>query len=297
MKRKLLLIILLSLFLPFSSRAAILYLEPSSGSYHQGDTFVVSLRIDTEKDCINTVEGQLNFSQDILEALDFSQGNSLLTLWVNPPLINQAAGIVSFTGGIPGGYCGRISGDPGESNLLGRIVFKAKTAGNGQLKISDTSQVLLNDGLGTLAELERKEAVFTILTGASEVSKQEWQEERVKDNLPPEIFKIEINQDPLIFEGKYFITFSTTDKQTGLDYYEVREGEGRWRRTVSPCLLEDQGLRSIIEVRAVDKAGNALVVEHQPTSKPTPSSPIVLAYILMAIGLIYGITRKLNFKK
>ncbi len=296
MKYKLLLIILLSLFLPLSGRAAILYLEPASGSYHSGDTFVVSLRIDTEKECINTVEGNLSFSKDILEAIDFSQGNSLLTLWISPPLINQATGAISFSGGIPGGYCGRIPGDAGESNLLGKIIFKVQsgvaspTVGgripDAQVRFLETSQVLLNDGFGTPAKLSvAKEAVFTILSGIAETPKKEWQEELEKDKIPPEQFKIEINQDQAIFEGKYFITFSTTDKQTGIDYYEVKEGKGDWQKTISPYLLEDQSLESIIKVKAVDKAGNERIAEYPIPKKPLPYWIIIL--VLIGAGIIW----------
>ena len=296
MKHQLLIILLLSLFLPLTSRAAILYLEPSSATYHQGDTFVLSLRIDAEEECLNTVEGNLTFPQDVLRAVDFSQGNSLLTLWVSPPLINQAAGAISFTGGIPGGYCGRVIGDPGESNLLGKVIFKAKEVEppegvrTPKVEFSATSQVLLNDGLGTIAGLSAKGAEFTILPKSFDTAqgKNEWQEELMKDKTPPEVFKIEINQDPSIFDGKYFIVFSTTDKQTGLDYYEVKEGESSWQRAASPYLLEDQGLRSIIRVRAVDKANNHLIIEQLPTKKPFPYWIIFVLLGAVIVGWLFA---------
>ena len=301
MKQKLLLIILLLLFLPLSGRAAILYLEPSSGSYYQGDTFIINLRIDSENECINTVEGNLSFPQDILQVVDFGQGNSILTLWISPPSFNQESGKISFIGGIPGGFCGRIPGDPGESNLLGKIIFKVKEIRGEQfsaeVSFSASSQVLLNDGLGTPAKLETRGAVFEIkevrpLGGEVEPQKNEWQEELAKDTVSPEVFKIEIHQEPSIFEGKYFITFSTTDKQTGLDYYEVQEGDGGWRRAASPYLLEDQGLRSIIEVKAVDKAGNYLVVEQLPTQKPLSYKYFAIILVLMIGGIVWFIIRR-----
>jgi len=289
--QKLLAIFLFSIFyFLFSASgvgAAVLYLEPSSGEYYQDDTFLVEIRIDTEGECINTVKADLSFSKEILEAKDFSQGDSILTLWLEKPKIDQKSGLISFTGGIPGGYCGELPGEPGKPNLLGRIIFQPKEVSGGQpsakVEFLESSQVLLNDGFGTPAKLTRKGAVFTILPEKREVPKEEWQEELAKDTIPPEPFEIEIQQTPEIFEGKYFITFSTTDKQTGIDYYEVSEVPPIWtlktakvEKAESPYLLKDQSLSSIIKVRAVDKAGNERIAEYIPPKKPLPYWIIII---------------------
>lgn len=278
------------LLLPLTVQGAILYLSPSSGEYYQDDTFIIEARIDTEDECINTVEANLSFPSDILEAVDFSLGDSILIFWVSPPSISQETGLISFTGGIPGGYCGKLPGDPGESNLLGKMIFKVKeipqtlTPGTAKIEFLENSQVLLNDGLGTPAKLGIKGAALTVLSEKLEVSKDEWQEEIKKDITFPEQFEIKIHQDPAIFEGKYFIIFSTTDKQTGIDHYEIKEGKGEWITTQSPCLLKDQSLQSIIKVKAVDKAGNERIAEHIPARKPLPYWVIIL--VLVGIGII-----------
>lgn len=272
---------------PAIAFAAELYLEPAEGEYHQVDIFIVEIRLDTEGEYINTGEINLVFSQDILEMKDFSKGNSILTLWVVEPSFSNQTGIISFTGGIPGGY-------QGENGLLGKIIFQAKEKGEGKLQFQETSQVLLNDGLGTKAELKTKETNFTILAEKLETSSDEWQEELEKDTIPPESFKIEVNQDSSIFDGKYFITFSTTDKQTGVDYYEIREGKRDWKRVTSPYLLEDQSLKSIIKIKAVDKADNERIVEYIPPKNPI--SYFVIILILTGIGIvawkIYKIIKK-----
>ena len=196
---QILIAILFCVLIPLGVEAVVLYLEPSQGQYQLGDTFIAEARIDTEEECINTIEANLSFSQDVLRAVDFSQGNSILTIWVKPPEINQELGLISFVGGIPGGYCGALPGEPGEPTLLGRIALRAidetDTKQNtkphekiAKLQFLDSSQVLLNDGLGTPAKLTRKGAVFTILAEKLEVPKEEWQEELKKDNIPPEPF-------------------------------------------------------------------------------------------------------------
>ena len=299
MIRKLLLTISLFIFLPSLSSAAVLYLEPEEGDYYRGDTFIVNLRVDTENECINTIEANLSFSQNVLEVIDFSNGDSILNLWVSPPYVNQESGLISFAGGIPGGFCGPLPGDPGESNLLGKIIFKVKESGgerfSAQTKFLDNSQVFLNDGFGTPAKLSTKRAVFSIFPGTPGTSKREWLEELEQDKIPPEPFEIGISQDPLIFEGKHFIAFSTTDKQTGIDYYEVKEGKKDWQRFVSPYLLEDQSLESIIKVKAVDKAGNERIAQYP--SLGTPLLYWIIVLVLMGIGLTYWVIKRLKIKR
>ena len=279
--------------LPWAVGAAVLYLEPAQGEYQLGDTFSVQVIIDTEKDCINTVKGEIDFSKDILETVNFTTGNSILTIWLEKPKINQNLGKISFVGGIPSGYCGPLPGEPGELDLLLKIFFKTKKEGMANLRLSEESQVLLNDGFGTPAKLTLKAASYEV-EPRKDRAKDEWQEELEKDDIPPESFEIEINQTPEIFEGKYFIIFSTTDKQTGIDYYEVKEGKKDWKRVESPYLLEDQSLQSIIKVKAIDKAGNERMAEYLPPKKPFPYWLIVATIVgLFIIGwVIYKITRK-----
>jgi hypothetical protein len=298
-------------------QATILYLEPPQGEYHSGDTFIVEIRIDTEGECINVVEANLSFSKDILEAVDFSQGESILTLWVKTPTIEKNRGEISFIGGIPVNYCGRIPGDPGPSNLLGKIIFKVPglvvsetKEGMAELKFLDSSQVLLSDKLGTKAKLTTRGAAFKILSEPG-ILKDEWREAMGRDNIQPEPFEIEIHQDPLILEGKYFIIFSTTDKQTGIDHYEILETRLQsfhrllplfggplnkrqeiWKRGESPYLLEDQSLKSIIKVKAVDKTGNERIAEYLPSVKPKLFPYWIIILILVGTIVTYWIITK-----
>ncbi|MDP3995752.1 MAG: hypothetical protein Q8P74_00685 [bacterium] len=294
MKKFIFISIISFIIFPLGAEGAILYLEPAGGNYYQGDTFIVETRIDTEGECINAIEGNLSFSQDTLEIVDFSKGNSILTIWLKEPAFDQNSGKVFFAGGIPGGYCGTLSGDSGRSNLLSKIVFKVKENSRGRqarVDLLDSSQALLNDGLGTAAKLEFQGANFSILSGVPESPKKEWEEAIEKDKIPPEAFEMEARQDPSVFEGKYFLIFSTTDKQTGVDYYEVREGKRDWRRAESPYLLEDQSLTSIIRVRAVDKAGNVIIAEHPALEKPFPYWVVALIILIILGYWLYKRTK------
>lgn len=167
-----------------------------------------------------------------------------------------------------------------------------------EIRFLEDSQVFLNDGLGTEAKLTLKGAEFEIVEGVSSLA-DDWEKEVLEDKIPPEPFEILVSKDPKIFEGKYFIIFQTVDKQTGLDYYEVKEGKKEWQLAQSPYLLENQELSYIIKVRAVDKAGNERTVEYAPSYRPLTKSPLFWAMIVLAgfgLGIGYLVYRKLKRK-
>lgn len=82
----------------------------------------------------------------------------------------------------------------------------------------------------------------------------------------------------LSYQGRLFAVFSTVDKQTGVDHYEVAEvptadlglseGEWKWTRAVSPYLIKDQNLDGVIKVWAIDKAGNERIEEYSAQKLP-----------------------------
>lgn len=258
-------------FIP-KTLAAELYLETSKNEYYLNETFIIDVSIDVyNNESINAVEVYLKFPNNILEVKDFSTGNSILTFIENPK-INQEQGLISFTGIIPGGYSGRIPGDPGKSNLLGKIIFYSISEGSVEIVFQNNSQALLGDGKGTLAKLSTGGIIIEVQPPQEiEPLKDEWQEQLVKDKIPPEDFKPEIVK----INNKYYLAFTTKDKNSGIDHYDVLEKPqaksllrsiiAKWVKANSPYLLKDQSLSSNIEVRAVDKAGNERIVKLQDT--------------------------------
>ncbi|MBI1888543.1 MAG: hypothetical protein HYS15_01220, partial [Candidatus Spechtbacteria bacterium] len=245
---------LISLF-PFSffifhfgtADAAVLYLEPREATHYVGDTFLVEIRLNTEGEYINAAQIGVVFPDDALEIADFSKGNSVLTLWAEEP--SWKNGVASFVGGTPAGY-------QGWDGILGKIVFRAKgSADLANIKFSDSSKALLNDGSGTQATLKVKNAAFTILKETGKASEDQWESDIAKDNISPEAFDVEIRKEAGLYNGKYFLAFSTVDKQTGIDHYEVTEfldgGVFENMDAKSPYLLENQKLDGTIKVRAV----------------------------------------------
>jgi len=268
-------IVLLPLILSFVffnfCNAATLYLEPQNQTVKFGDVFIQEIRIDAEEP-INTVEVNLKYPNEILEVVDISLGNSILTIMAQEPVIDQESGLISFAGGIPGGYDKIIPNGAGESNLIARVIFQCCDKSKAdfsicaslsdipseiqrKITIQDSSKILLNDGFGTEDDIETKESVINIVPESPEIVEDEWQKQKQADIFPPEQIQAEIIYDTLM-EGQHVLVFSAVDKQTGIDYYEVKEGIRDWQRAESPYLLVDQVLKCLIKVKAVDKAGN-----------------------------------------
>lgn len=282
-KLTLTLVLLAFLLNPYVSEAALLYFDPPEINYGVGDTFSVKIRLDTEKQCVNAVSVVVKFPSDVVKVIDVALGESIINLWVEDPKIDNDKGVVTLIGGVPGGYCGRLEGDPGLTNVLGELVFQTSDKqgshdkrGAFDLEFSGESQVLLSDGRGTKADLAFSDAQFMAGDPGSS-PRNYWLESLKKDTFPPDEFTIELYKDPGIISGKYFISFSTTDKQSGIDHFEVQESDinndgfqrgknkaSLWKTVPSPYILEDQTLNSIVRVKAIDKAGNSRMAVYVP---------------------------------
>lgn len=307
------LVFVFSLFLVFPgvSSAALLYLDPDIADIHRGDTVTLSLRLDTDEDeCINTVDVVVEYDPTI-RAVDVSRGESILNIWVEDPVINEENHTITFAGGIPGGYCGRIAGDPSLTNIITELVFRSPGFNIGgderesaRVWLSDVSQVLLHDGFGSKAPLRTQGATLNLLDTAGSSVEDEWLLRVQNDTTPPAPFSITLANDDSAFSGKYFITFNTQDKQSGIDHYEVMEepfkdfnlfkwgaADAPWERAESPYVLEDQSLNSTIRVRAIDKAGletlSTLVPDEAMRSLPF-NSLLTIGVVVIAALMILG---------
>jgi len=327
-------VFVISLFLTPTANATTLYFDPSPANFGPGDSFGVNLKINNEEgECINAGEVQLKFPKDKLQLEDFSTGESLFSLWIEKPSKSDmervnADGLVKFSGGIPGGYCGRVPGDPGDSNIVGKLFFKVLDAAEAGEKITlqfiaegeNKTAILLNDGFGTYARLNVRDG--EVVVGQVGQKKEELKDLVNNDQLLPESFVVELSKDMALFNNQYFIMFSTTDKQSGLDRFEVQEiplemlreksffsrwlarffrqeKDIKWKTASSPYKLEDQNLNSQIKVKAVDKAGNERIVDFIPEGAGIKKTENKKYFYLMLVGLgailliaIYFLMRK-----
>lgn len=140
--RKNLIGILIFLCLTTSADAASLSITPSSVSVATDNIFTVRVVTNTLGKSINNAEAILQFPKDVVEVVSVSKSTSIFSLWVEDPTYSNAAGTVSFNGGLAS------PGYNGTSGTIVSITFKAKKPGAASLILSDAA-VRENDGLGT----------------------------------------------------------------------------------------------------------------------------------------------------
>ena len=303
--------------------AATLYLDPASSTLARGDAEVISVRLDTDEvanECINAAEGVLQLSGPV-SAVDVSLGNSIFSIWVEPPSISADGKQITFAGGIPNGYCGRIAGDPRLTNNVFDIIVRttaiASTDGStitGSVNFTEQTVAYLNDGFGTRAELQLFPKEITVLPQLSTDVLDPWRDLVAADTISPQPFSISLEKSSPSLRDRYYVTFSTTDKQTGIDRYEVIEettsrfstftwgsASAPWVEARSPYVLKDQTLNSIIRVKAIDKAGNEYIATFVPDEamRTTPITQIALLTLLgvSILVLIFGSVRFYQRKK
>jgi hypothetical protein len=292
-------VVVILFFVLFSvniSNAAVIEPKIEAKEVKKNEFIVVPIYLDTQFEEINAVEVYVNFSDNLIFR-DYLDGRSIITHWIEKPHL-QSADVrrpqIEFLGIVAGGISG--------SNLnLVELVFEAKETGIAKIEIDKNSKVLLNDGLGTKTKLIALSQSFNIL----EI--KDLPELKIKDNFPPEPFKIYLGRNKEIFNGKYYITFETKDKQSGIAYYEVSEKPINFiflarpdiknlsfKKAESPYVLEDQSLRSYVVVKAVDKAGNERV-EILPPQRFLLYEEILM-FIICLIILIILVIFVIKFK-
>ena len=251
-------IIAFFIFFPTLARASDFFFDLTSDKIYQGDTFIVRLKLSTADNLINAVDGSLSFDNNKLEVKEISAGGSIFSLWPKPATALNDKGKINFVGGVMGGFQGA------DAEIL-KIIFLAKEEGVAVLNLEKNSFLFLNDGNGTKVAYKSEPLNLLILKRPANLEpKDEWQPFLEEDKNPPEPFEIIIDRNPAMFSNKYFASFFTTDKESGIDHYEIKEGEGTLVKANSPYELNDQSLLSKVEVKAIDKAGNERVAVLQP---------------------------------
>jgi hypothetical protein len=316
------------LFIPSSTNAASLYIDPAINTLNRGDSITLSVRLDTDEEigeCINAVDAVITYTDNI-EPVDISLGDSIFTVWVEQPTINRENRTITFAGGIPNGYCGRVAGDPRLTNVLTKIIFRSPGFSIGgsdseeveaEIAFAPETTAYLNDGLGTKANLKTYWSTVKLNSKPGSTFINSWQDEISADDIPPEEFSIQLVKGDKNYSNKYYIIAETTDKQTGIDHYEIMEEpmtqftSFQWGRADAPWkliqqppvyVLEDQSLNSIIRVKAIDKAGNEYIANLIPDESARTISrgqlaTVILVGAILIIVLLIAIVSRIYLKR
>ena len=219
--------LIINLFFIHNALAATLFLSTNKETVSQQEEFQVDVSLLPDKnENINAFDISISYSPS-LSFVGEKDRTSIVGLWIEKP--NEKNRLVNFSGIMPGGFSGLIdpmSSDPINNlkpGLLAELIFVGEGEGSATVSFSKKN-VLANDGLGTYLETNTNSIKInvdkTIVPSTINID----------DSNPPEQFSITLSEDPLLFNGKYAIIFDTKDKESGINYYEVKEEGSNWQK-------------------------------------------------------------------
>ncbi|MEI6304856.1 MAG: cohesin domain-containing protein [Candidatus Taylorbacteria bacterium] len=127
---------------PCFTNAAILYMVPESESVRAGQTFTVTIDLDSESMAVNAASLDMKYDTSLLSIQSVGYSQSIFSIWAEEPKYSNSSGNLHLSGGRP---------SPGWNGANGAIVsvtFRAKKPGQTMVTLQNGS-VLANDGLGT----------------------------------------------------------------------------------------------------------------------------------------------------
>ncbi|MBP9816458.1 MAG: hypothetical protein KBD05_00270 [Candidatus Pacebacteria bacterium] len=252
-------LLLLALLIPLNVSAATFGIERTM---HE-DVQQVRVLLLASSTPINAVEGTLVLP-DGARIDDLYTGGSIIQNWLEVP--READGAIRFAGIIPGGFVGSASAGSGLTGPA--TLFSFILRGDGELSLTEAS-VYVNDGLGTKIAIAPGEVAST----------QGYVALPEEDRTPPEYVEATPLRDSNIADGKFALLLDSYDGQSGIDYFEVQEGGGQWKRSESVYVVEDRYGFEHVLVRAYDRAGNYVEI-----FVPGRNSGLLnLAYALIAL--------------
>ena len=152
----------------FESRKTVEMSIPTENEYKIGELFTLPIEVSGIAVPINTVQVDIKYPPELLEVVEFLTADSFAEIFVQKEVRNDL-GLARISGGLP---------NPGyskEEGLFGKVLFRAKTAGLGEIQILPTSLVLANDGSSTNVLAEFKSSAIRVLDEKISKDEEEFQ--------------------------------------------------------------------------------------------------------------------------
>jgi hypothetical protein len=143
---------------------------PPKGQYRLGETFSIKVEIEGIEGAVNTIQADLGFNPETLEAVEISTSGSFANIFIQKE-INNEMGYARLTGGLP---------NPGfldKKGIFGTVFFQGKKPGIAKIEFLPSSLVLANDGHGTNVLKDLASVSYLILP--EEISEDEKQQQEV----------------------------------------------------------------------------------------------------------------------
>lgn len=255
------------------------------------EQFILDVFVDTEGENINSMEVSLDFPFDQYKFEGYEADGGVISLWVVKPF-EASPGKIRFSGVVPGGV-ERLY-DPLHTTQkalpIARLLFRPLREGEGEFVLKDTT-LFRNDGEGSLIGVPRFSKKFVVLP------ERPFDTSESLDKTPPFPFVIEQIEGSSFGKTPSMLLFTTIDKDSGIERYEVRVGKGKFVTTTSPFPTPQRLLPYSVTVRAVDFAGN-----YQDAVIVLPGSAGAIKIVLIAIVgviaiVIYVYRRRIAISK
>lgn len=215
----------------------------------QNDLLSVDVKVDSFGESVNALETSVVFDKDVFDFKGYKTDGSVIGFWVETPAVKDNK--VHFAGVILGGADGLY--DPNKKNTSAplpvvTLLFKPKSQEEASFFLTD-SALLKNDGLGSPIPLEAEETKnVNVVEGSIG--------DATEDIRPPLEFTPEFVDSSIFSKTPKMISFSTTDNDSGIEYFEMKINGGEWIKVQSPAPIPAGLLDRTITIRAYDFYGN-----------------------------------------
>lgn len=248
--------------------------------------FSVTITLNTGGVVVNSFDISLTYPSDIISFKGYKEEGSIKKTWFVSP--RDESGTIHFIGVIPNGVNGLY--DPDKKGLqpipIVKLLFSPIAEGQGLLNITH-SDVLQNDGLGTPLSHEQDSALIVVLHTALSLQDGTLTPDTTnKDQEPPEPFVIQYVPASFFSRTPPMIIFSTTDKDSGVDKYQIYISASNWKDVTSPLIVSAGLVRRSVLIRALDFQGN---IQQSEVEIPGIISSLQLFIIIILCGVCYFI--------
>lgn len=152
--------------IPAAAGAATLYVSPSDGVYEIGQSFRLTIMVNSQGTAINASEGTLSFNPALLAVENISSAGSIFNINVQQPEYSNSAGTAHWAG---------ITLNPGYRGATGNLVtvqMRALASGTAAVQIHSGS-VLANDGTGSEVLTAQNGGTYTIVPSTTASGSQQ----------------------------------------------------------------------------------------------------------------------------
>lgn len=234
-----------------------------------GGATIVEAYLDPQSKKVNVVEGIISFQGNDASGLSVGAetGGSILTLWPTPPTYLADNKVLRFAGGVPQGF--------DKAGLLFRMRLTSTSSSSISVLWSG-GMAYLNDGQGTQENISARSITVNLDKQNSETAVAP-----LADNTPPTFVSVETGQDPNTYEGKQFVSLNAIDDISGVNRYEVKEGESITEVTDGVYVFKDQNRKIPITVTAYDQAGNSQTIQIPARFNQAKNVTIIILIIII----------------